>query len=80
MLKITRRCRNKGNFVDGFLLRNLSSNGIIVAKGRWNNCQNMKKKCFLIPNASHIFSIVGIVGMLSFETIFPNAVCDIPVN
>ena len=29
-----------------FLLRNLSSNGIIVAKGRWNNCQTMKKKCF----------------------------------
>ena len=46
MLKITRRCRNKGNFVDGFLLQNLSSNGIIVAKGRWNNCQNMKKKYF----------------------------------
>lgn len=46
MLKITRRCRNKGNFVDGFLLQNLSSNGIIVAKVRWNNCQNMKKKYF----------------------------------
>ena len=46
MLKIARRCRNKENFVDGFLLQNLSSNGIIVAKGRWNNCQNMKKKCF----------------------------------
>nr|DAK77650.1 MAG TPA: hypothetical protein [Caudoviricetes sp.] len=34
----------------------------------------------MIPNASHIFSRVGIVGILSIFIIFPTAVCDIPVN
>nr|DAQ56557.1 MAG TPA: hypothetical protein [Caudoviricetes sp.] len=34
----------------------------------------------MIPNASHIFSSVGIVGILSIFMILPTAVWDIPVN